>query len=197
MTGGGVPPRRGRRATGRRPWERGPNAFRSVTAPGTEWSQRSRQMPMLEDLLLRFRRVWAPPGPVVGQAGVPNDLVARLDDELGELTEELAALDEEARVVVGEAEAEAARLVAAAQAAADAEARLAQSRLPEVRASGAAGRIRDRQSVVDDLMKRAAGDADDLRKRSRKRMNGMVEGVLAELFRPALEESDVHVVGGG
>ena len=154
-------------------------------------------MPLLEDLLLRFRRVWAPPGPVVGQAGVPTDLVARLDDELRELTGELTALDEEAQAVVGAAEADAARLVAAARTAADEGARLAQSRLPKVRASGAAARVRDRQSVMDDVIKQAAGDAADLRERSRARMKSMVEMILSDLFRPALEESDAHVVGGG
>jgi hypothetical protein len=154
-------------------------------------------MPLLEDLLLRFRRVWAPPGPVVGQAGVPTDLVARLDDELLELTEELAALDEQAQAVVRAAESEAARLVAAARAAVDDDARVAQSRLPEVRASGAAARIRDRQSVMDDVMVRAARNAADLRERSRERMTSVVEVVLSDLFRQALEESDAHVVGGG
>lgn len=154
-------------------------------------------MPLLEDLLLRFRRVWAPPGPVVGQAGVPTDLVARLDDELRELTGELAALDEEAQAVVRAAEAEAARLVAAARAAVDDDATRAQSRLPEVRASGAAARIRDRQSVMEDVMVRAARDAADLRERSRERMTSVVEVVLSDLFMQALEESDAHVVGGG
>lgn len=154
-------------------------------------------MPLLEDLLLRFRRVWAPPGPVVGQAGVPTDLVARLDDELRELTEELAALDEEAQALERAAEAEAAGLVAAARAAVDDDMRLAQSRLPEVRASGAAARIRDRQSVMEGVMVQAARDAGDLRERSRERMTGVVEAVLSDLFMQALEESDAHVVGGG
>lgn len=154
-------------------------------------------MPLLEDFLLRFRRVWAPPGPVVGQAGVPTDLEARLDDELRELTEQLAALDEEAQAVVRAAEAEAARLVATAQAAVDDDARLARSGLPEVRASGAAARIHDRQSVMDDVMVRAARDAADLRERSRERMAGVVELVLSDLFTQASEESDAHVVGGG
>ncbi len=154
-------------------------------------------MPLLEDFLLRFRRVWAPPGPVVGQAGVPTDLEARLDDELRELTEQLAALDEEAQAVVRAAEAEAARLVATAQAAVDDDARLAQSGLPEVRANGAAARIHDRQSVMEDVMVRAARDAADLRERSRERMAGLVELVLSDLFTQALEESDAHVVGGG
>ncbi|HSP08877.1 MAG TPA: hypothetical protein VLU92_04705 [Candidatus Dormibacteraeota bacterium] len=154
-------------------------------------------MPLLEDLLLRFRRVWAPPGPVVGQAGVPADLVARLDDELRELTQALAALDEEAQALVRAAEAEATRLVAAAQMGVDEDARLTQSRLPEVRASGAAARIRDRESVMDDLMKRAVADAADLRKRSRQRIESMVAAVVSELCTPVLEESDAHVMGGG
>lgn len=154
-------------------------------------------MPLLEDLLLRFRRVWAPPGPVVGQAGVPTDLVARLDDELRELTQELTVLDEEAEAVVRAAEVDAAELVAAARAKVEDDARQAQSRLPEVRAKGAAGRIHDREAVMEEVMVRAAGDAADLRERSQGRLKGMVEVVLADLFKPALEESNAHVVGGG
>lgn len=150
----------------------------------------------LEDILLRFRRVWAPPGPVMGQSGVPSDLQARVDDELRELTALLASIDEEGQAVLRAAQAEAAKIVAQAQAGAERAIEAAQLRLPEVRAQGASARIKDRQVVIDTLLVRADKDANELRGRSRKRLAGMVAEVLARTFVgvPA-EEGHARIVG--
>ncbi|HEX9100295.1 MAG TPA: hypothetical protein VF956_12475 [Candidatus Dormibacteraeota bacterium] len=152
----------------------------------------------LEDILLRFRRVWAPPGPVMGQAGVPADLQARVDDELRELTALLASIDEECQAVVRAAEEEAAKIVARARADAASAVEAAQHGIPAVRAQGAAARIKDRQAVIDALIVGAQKEAIELRDRARKRMDGVVDTVLAKTFASAsAEEGDARIVGGG
>jgi hypothetical protein len=150
----------------------------------------------LEDILLRFRRVWAPPGPVMGQSGVPSDLQARVDDELRELTALLASIDEEGQAVLRTAQAEAAKIVAQAHAGAERAIEAAQLRLPGVRARGASARIKDRQVVIDTLLVRADKDANELRGRSRIRLDGMVAEVLARTFVGApAEEGHARIVG--
>jgi hypothetical protein len=152
----------------------------------------------LEDILLRFRRVWAPPGPVMGQAGVPADLQSRVDDELRELTTMLASIDEEGRSIIQGAEAESARMVARAQADAVGAIAAAQQRAPEVRAMGASARVRDRQAAMDSLLAAARKDAVGLRDRSRERMDEVVRTVVARTFAHVPEEvADVRIVGGG
>lgn len=152
----------------------------------------------LEDILLRFRRVWAPPGPVMGQSGVPSDLQARVDDELRELTALLASIDEEGQAIVRAARTDAAAIVTQARATSERAVEAAQQRRPEVRSQGAAARIKDRQEVIDALMVRAEKEAGELRRRSRTRMDGLVDDVLARTFAGApLEEGHARVVGGG
>jgi hypothetical protein len=151
----------------------------------------------LEDILLRFRRVWAPPGPVMGQAGIPADLQTRVDDELRELTTLLASIDEQGSSIVQAAENESARIVALAQAEALGAIEAAQQRAPEVRAMGASARVRDRQTAMDSLLAAAGKDAVELRDRARKRMDGVVQTVVARTFaHVSEEEADVRIVGG-
>jgi hypothetical protein len=152
----------------------------------------------LEDILLRFRRVWAPPGPVMGQAGVPADLQARVDDELRELTALLASIDEEGQAVVRAAEEQAAKIVARAHLDAGSAVESAQRGAPAVRAQGAAARIKDRQAAIDALMVGAEKEAVELRDRARTRMNGLVDAVLARTFASvSAEEDDARIVGRG
>jgi ElaB/YqjD/DUF883 family membrane-anchored ribosome-binding protein len=157
-------------------------------------------MPLLEDILLRFRRVWAPPGPVVGQAAVPTDFEARVDDELRELTSALSAIDEEGQSVVRAAESEAAKLIAAARSEAERAIQTARSRLPEVRATRAAARIRDSEADINDLVAEAEEQARDLRDRARSRMQGVVDTAVTDVFADtagSLEEEHARIVGGG
>lgn len=152
----------------------------------------------LEDILLRFRRVWAPPGPVMGQAGVPVDLQARVDEELTPLTTLLAAIDAEAQALVTAAEADAAQVVANAHAEAARAVESAQHSAPQVRAQGAGSRIKDREAAIDALMAGAENEAIELRNRARKRIGGVVEAVLGSTFAGAwTEEADASIMGGG
>jgi vacuolar-type H+-ATPase subunit H len=152
----------------------------------------------LEDILLRFRRVWAPPGPVMGQAGVPADLQARVDDELRELTALLASIDEEGKALVQAAENEAAKIVASAQEDAARAVEAAQRRAPEVRATGAAARVKDRQAAMDSLLAAAENNAVELRSRARTRMDEVVQTVMDSTFAGlSQEEGHARSVGGG
>jgi cell division septum initiation protein DivIVA len=151
----------------------------------------------LEDILLRFRRVWAPPGPVMGQAGVPADLQARVEDELRELTALLASIDEEGKAVLRAADEEAAKIIARAGADAASAIEEAQRTAPEVRAAGAALRIKDRQAATDSLLARAHDDAAQLRDRARERMDGFISAAVSRTFASLAEESDARIVGRG
>jgi hypothetical protein len=155
-------------------------------------------MPLLEDLLLRFRRGWAPPGPVAGQGAVPVDLEARVEDELRGLTADLNVIEQEGQEVVRTAKAEAVTILAAARAEAERTVESARSRLPRVRATSAAGRIRDREAKVDDLLASAESQAADLRSRARSRTSGVADQVVADVFAgidSASEVPNVRVVG--
>ncbi len=159
----------------------------------------SAPMPLLDDFLLRFRRVWAPPGPVAGQAAVPADLEARVDDELRELTSELSSIDDEGKSIVQTAEAEAAKIVAAAQSEADRLIGTARGKLPEVRASKAAACIRDRKAERDQLTASAEKQAIDLRDRALSRIQSVAGRVVSDVFEGlagSVEEEHARVVGG-
>jgi len=152
-------------------------------------------VPLLEDLLLRFRRVWAPPGPVEGQAGVPTDLQGKLDDELRELTVELSSIDQEGQAILQAAESEGAAIVAAARAEAVRMVEAARAGLPEVRAKSAATRIKDRQAQIDQLIAKAESDAEAIRSRARSRLQPFVELVTEDVFA-GLKEQHARVMGG-
>ncbi len=156
-------------------------------------------MPLLEDLLLRFRRVWAPPGPVEGQAGVPADLERTLDDELRALTVALNAIDQEGQVIVQAAESEAAAIIAAARAESVRIVESARSRVPDVRAGKAAARIRDREEDVKALIAKAEGGAKEMQSRARSRMQPFIDRVKADVLAESagsLEEQHARVMGG-
>ncbi len=155
-------------------------------------------MPLLEDLLLRFRRVWAPPGPVAGQPGVPSDLAAELDDELRDLSIGLAAIAREGEGIVQAAEAEARSIIDSARAEAVRLVEAARIAAPAVRSQKASAKIRDRESEIQRLVADAEEEAAALRRRGRSRMQQVVERVVADVFagQPA-EEQHARVVGGG
>jgi hypothetical protein len=165
---------------------------------GTQ-NQPEAYVPLLEDLLLRFRRVWAPPGPVEGQAGVPTDLQGKLDDELRELTVELSSIDQDGQAIVQAAESEGAAIVAAARAESVRRMEAARARLPEIRAKSAATRIRDRQAQIDELIAKAESDAEGIRSRARSHMQPFVDRVAADVLAgldAASEEQHARVMGG-
>lgn len=155
-------------------------------------------MPLLEDLLLRFRRVWAPPGPVVGQPGVPTDLAAGLDDELRELSIELAAIAREGQGVVQAAEAEARSIIDAARTQSVRIVEAARIAAPEVRSSKAAAKMRDRRAEIDRLTADAETAAAAITRRVQDRMPALIERVVGEvLAEQPREEEHARVVGGG
>ena len=156
-------------------------------------------MPLLEDLLLRFRRVWAPPGPVEGQSGVPADLERTLDDELRELTLALSAIDREGQAIVQAAESEAAAIIAGARGESARIVEAARSRVPDVRAGKAAARTQDREEDVKALLANAETGAREMRARARSRMQPLVDRVKADVFAESAgswEEQHARVMGG-
>ena len=156
-------------------------------------------MPLLEDFLLRFRRVWAPPGAAAGQASVPTDLEAQIDDELHDLTSALSAIDLEGKSIVQSAESEAARILDAYQSEADRVIESARGKLPEVRASSATARISSRKSEADELIADARKQAVDAGDRAMTRMQSFAGRVVSEAFEQvagSVKEEHARVVGG-
>jgi hypothetical protein len=157
-------------------------------------------MPLLEDLLLRFHRIWAPPGAVAGQASVPADLQAHVDDELRELGAALDAIDQEGQAVVHEAEAQAAAVVAAAHADADRRIEAARARAPEERSLSASAHVRDRGAEITARINEAELEAVAIGSRATARFQQIVDLVSAEVFTGVEGASEVphaRVVGGG
>ena len=155
-------------------------------------------MPLIEDLLLRFRRVWAPPGPVAGQAGVPEDAAAHLNDELRDLTTALQTIEDEGAEIVRAAQAEAVSIAEAARAESARIVEAARAGAPTVRAERAAARVRDRQAEIDRVIAAAEREAVAIRERARSRMQTVVSLVVADVLASASPEEERHarVVGG-
>jgi cell division septum initiation protein DivIVA len=139
-------------------------------------------MPLLEDLLLRFRRVWSPPGPVTGQAGVPEEAGTHLDDELRDVTAALDEIEREGQDLVQAAESKAAEIVGAARLESERIVEAARRSAPRVRADNAAACIRDRQQEINVLIATAEDEADDIRMRARSRIRAVVDGVVADIY---------------
>lgn len=156
-------------------------------------------MPLIEDLLLRFRRVWAPPGPVAGQAGVPEDAAAHLNDELRDLTAALHAIEDEGDEILRAAHAQATSMVETARAESARIVEAARAGAPTVRAERAAARVRDRQAEIDRLIAAAEMEAAAIRERAREPMQRLAARVAADVLGSAgrEEESHARVVGGG
>lgn len=154
---------------------------------------------MLEDLLLRFRRVWAPPGPVTGQAGVPKEAGEQRENEVRDLIEALEAIEREGERIMRAADAEASEIVQKARAEAERLIETARARAPEVRANNAAVRIRDREREIDELVASSQREAESIRTHASSSLQPIVDRVVAEIFAGigSYEEQHARVVGGG
>lgn len=155
-------------------------------------------MPLVQDLLLRFRRIWSPPGPVAGQAGVPEEAGANFDDEIRDLSVELAAIDRQADDMMRAAERQAASAGEAAEAESARIVEEVRTRLPAIRAERAAARIKDRQADSDRVIAEAESRAAELRARARSRMPDLVSAVVDDVFARLMAPEEVHarIVGG-
>lgn len=155
-------------------------------------------MAALDDFLLRFRRVLAPPGLVGGQLGAPVDLAASLDDELRDVTTALAAIAHEAEAIVRKAESEADSITSDARLEATSLVEAARVRAPRVRAEYAAARIRDRHAEIADLIAGAEKAAADITEQARARMRPLVERLVEDVLAAAPAEGrHARVVGRG
>lgn len=155
-------------------------------------------MPLLDDLLLRLRRIWAPVGPAAGQAGVPEEAGAGLDAEIADLSRELAAIDDEAIAILRAAEEQAAGIRSAAHLEASRISEQARTQLPRVRASQAARRIEERQAEIAQVLSAARQSAGEIREGARSRMPLLVGRIADEVFGSvvAAKENHARVVGG-
>jgi hypothetical protein len=157
-------------------------------------------MPLLEDFLLRFRRVWSPPGAVGGQAAVPADARARVEDELRELTAALDVIEREGQAIVNDAQAQAAAILAAARTEAEHRIEAARTKVPQQRSLSASARIRDRGTEVSARIADAERQAGDITSRARARVQHLVDQVTADAFvgiEGTSEVASARVVGGG
>jgi cell division septum initiation protein DivIVA len=156
-------------------------------------------VPMIQDFLLRFRGVWAPPGPAAGQAGVPADRRADLDHELRDLSDALETTEREAQEIVGAGEAEANAIAEAAGSESVRIVEEARLSAPQVRAQRAAARIQDRRAEIDRLISAAEADAAAVQVRAGSRVQPLVELIVAGFFaaQPAAGEQHARVMGGG
>jgi hypothetical protein len=65
----------------------------------------------LQDLLRRFRRAWAPPGPALARVAPPVDITARLRAEIQPLLDALADIQHDANATRRDADTQAAALL--------------------------------------------------------------------------------------
>ena len=153
-------------------------------------------MPQLGELLERFRRP-ATPGPPAATGGVPGDVAADLQSELRPLIAALDEVEDEAQAIVDAATAEAAAL--RQRGARDAELILDEARSEAVRLRAApVDRGPDGEAVATIVA--AEAEAEDIRRRARARIPGMVARVLACMRdgvdpEPARGDADVAGVG--
>jgi hypothetical protein len=157
-------------------------------------------MPLLQDLLLRFRRVWSPPGAVVGQAAVPVDVQARVEDELRELTAALEVIEREGEAIVRDAQAQAASILTAARTEAERRIESARAKVPEQRSQSAAARIRHQGKEITARIAEAERQAGAIGSHASVRMKHLVDQVTADAYAGIESTSEVtsaRVVGGG
>lgn len=132
-------------------------------------------MPQLGELLERFRHT-ATPGPPAAAGGVPVDAVADLQAEVRPLIAALDEVEDETRALVEAATAEAAAVR-------ERGAREAESILSEARLQAARLRAAPPDEAPDDearaILAEAGAEADEIRRRARRRIPGLVALVMS------------------
>lgn len=91
----------------------------------------------LPELLRRFRRAWAPPGPALARVAPPVDVAARLRTEIQPVLDAVGEIQDRADTMRTEAETKAGELLETASREADQRVRDAEHQAPEARAQAA------------------------------------------------------------
>lgn len=131
----------------------------------------------LPELLRRFRRVWAPPGPALARVAPPVDVGAGLRREVQPLLDAIAEIQQRARAVEDEADGKARQLLDSASADAERIVREAENRAPQAR-SDAAGKQRH---AVDAEIESAHSTSQDEAKRIEAQLGDRLPALLAKV----------------
>jgi vacuolar-type H+-ATPase subunit H len=132
----------------------------------------------LQELLRRFRRAWAPPGPALTRVAPPVDVTARLREEIGPLLARIAECQERAGAIEKEAEEKAKEALEAASREATGKIQDAEKRASSVRAEAAAKEqeavSREIQSALDSARK----EVQRIEALSQERLPQLVEQIV-------------------
>lgn len=155
-------------------------------------------MPLLADVLARFRRTWAPTPGVGAGPGVPEDRPALVAQEVSVLFQDLDAMAAEAASIREQAERERERIVESARQEAARIAAAATDRVPQVRARTAAARLREIHRAGAAELEQAEQRAAAIRKAAAERMPGIERRILDAVFAGVAEGEarGAGVVGG-
>lgn len=132
----------------------------------------------LQELLRRFRRAWAPPGPALTRVAPPVDVTARLRKEIGPLLATIAECQERAGAIEKEVEQKATELLEEASLEANRRIQDAEKQAASVRGEAAAKKqeavSRELQSALDS----AREEVQRIEARSKERLPQLVEQIV-------------------
>jgi len=153
-------------------------------------------VPLLSDLLTRFRRTWAPAARLGANPAVPEDRPSELSEEARPLFHDLDALAREADAVRAAARAECDRVLANAQAQAAAVRADAEARLPRERAAAAAAQAQDIERTAAAELEEARVKAERTLAEGHRRLPATVDALVGNLFTAIQSaKGDVSSVG--
>lgn len=131
----------------------------------------------LPELLRRFRRAWAPPGPALTRVAPPVDVAARLRTELRPVLDAIAEIQTRATAVRSEADAQAAALLDTAGRDADQKVREAEQQGPSARTAAAKQKHRAADEEITAVLAAGRTEAQRIAEQSQKQLPELIAAV--------------------
>ncbi len=153
-------------------------------------------MPGLLDWWYRMRRVVGPPGTPSTRAAVPTDVEAARAAELASVFAHVDRLESDLRAREDEGEREAEAILADAGLHAGRIAADGNERAAVARADAAAGRRREFEEHAHELERRAAYEAEEVRRRAREAFPALIDEAVARVRAFAAGRGDEAVESG-
>jgi vacuolar-type H+-ATPase subunit H len=131
----------------------------------------------LPDLLRRFRRTWAPPGPAQARVAPPVDITARLRAEIQPLLDALTDVQREAKIIRRDAENSATASLDKASQEAVEQVREAERQAPSVRSAAAEQQGRAVDADISSTLAAGRREAERIEQQARQRLPELLESV--------------------
>ncbi|MGH7617483.1 MAG: hypothetical protein ACREPM_09675 [Gemmatimonadaceae bacterium] len=133
----------------------------------------------LPELLNRFRRAWAPPGPPRGLVAPPADVAARLRAEVQHVLDAIAEIQRRADTELAEADAASQQQLDAAAQTAKAAVRDAEQRAPDARSKAAEEKHRAVDAEIASVLAGGQEEARRIAAQAKDRLPPLVTSVCA------------------